>query len=207
MSNSLLCLFGTSRNTDSPAPAVAPASVSTPASASVDMNIVPEPVPASASPGIAAIESATLVANIDTAATPAGPETAVVEAPIAPVGADVVSESEHVVNNILPVISEWSEPAQASSVEPVAPGSPCVVEGVACPRDPLARPQAENASEVCAAGSQVAFANAPVAADPGVLPVASWCRRCVCLISRDPLKARSGFICTRHEHAPCCYCV
>ena len=49
-------------------------------------------------------------------------------------------------------------------------------------------------------------AEAGPGAHPGCPPASEWCIRCVRLVGRDPLKAGSGFICTRHEHAPCRYC-
>ena len=37
-------------------------------------------------------------------------------------------------------------------------------------------------------------------------PASEWCCHCMQLISRDPSKAGTNFICTCHKHTPCTYC-
>ena len=74
------------------------------------------------------------------------------------------------------------------------------------PADPLAGPQAGNASRAQPGRSQVNFVNVPAVWESDIPPTSEWCCHCMQLISRDPSKAGTNFICTHCKHTPCIYC-
>ena len=74
------------------------------------------------------------------------------------------------------------------------------------PADPLAGLQAGNASGAQPGGAWVTFINTPAVQETDIPPALEWCCCCVRLISRDPSKAGTDFICTCHKHTPCTYC-
>ena len=106
------------------------------------------------------------------------PSTAAAVPVSSPAGPAATINSDNTEGNILsgdPDVLEWPKLVHKSPVEPVATNRLCVVVEVPHPRDPLARPQAENASGVCAVGSQVTFTDTSVVSDLGVPPVSTWC--------------------------------
>ena len=73
------------------------------------------------------------------------------------------------------------------------------------PVDPLAGLQAGNASGAQPGGAQVTFVNTPAVQETDIPPTSEWCCCCVWLISRDPLKAGTDFVCIHCKHTPCMY--
>ena len=97
---------------------------------------------------------------------------------LSPTGLAATVNSDNVKGNILsgdPDVLEWPELVCKLPVEPVATNCLHVVVEMPHPRDPLTGPQAENASGVCAVGSQVTFTDTSVVSDLGVPPVSTWC--------------------------------
>ena len=74
------------------------------------------------------------------------------------------------------------------------------------PADPLAGLQAGNASGAQPGGAWVIFVNTLVVQETDIPPTLEWCCCCMQLISRDPSKAGTDFVCIHHKHTPCMYC-
>ena len=74
------------------------------------------------------------------------------------------------------------------------------------PADPLAGPQAGNASGAQPGGSWVTFVDIPAVQRSDIPPALEWCCCCMWLIDRDPSKAGTDFVCTYCKHTPCMYC-
>ena len=74
------------------------------------------------------------------------------------------------------------------------------------PADPLAGLHTGNASGAQPGGAWVTFVDAPAVQESDIPPASEWCCCCVWLISRDPSKAGTNFVCTHCKHTPCTYC-